>query len=162
MVLNGIAEVLHELPLNPPLPPPKTSLHFQTVKESTGVTTTQVPLQDKVKIELQVSAEVRANPLFALFQQRKEYHAFACDHARHIFDRKTSFKEKVALHKAISAGTCIPDETQCIPHITREGSPQNHFYDDKHKVHVCLPTKTGSTNWLKLSLVMYEGKISRN
>ena len=56
-------------------------------------------------------------------------------------------------------GTSKPDEKECIPDISREGSPENHFYDDKHKFHVCLPTKTGSTNWLKmlLSLFMYDG-----
>jgi len=44
--------------------------------------------------------------------------------------------------------------------MAREGSPENHFYDDKHKFHVCLPTKTGSTNWLKtlLDLYLYDGE----
>lgn len=159
MVLNGIPETVDESPLNTTLPPPKTSIQLQTVKESTGVTTTQIPVHDKVKIKLQVSAEVRANPLFDVFQQRKKYHAFACQHARLIFDRKTSFEDKLELHNAISKGTSLPDEKECIPDISREGSPENHFYDDKHKFHVCLPTKTGSTNWLKmlLSLFMYDG-----
>ena len=66
-------------------------------------------------------------------------------------------------------GKNLQDEKECIPVAAREGSPENHFYDDKSKFHVCLPTKTGSTNWLKmlLSLFLYNGdkdpeKISAN
>ena len=40
--------------------------------------------------------------------------------------------------------------------LAREGFPENHFYDDKHKYHVCLPTKTGSTNWLRMLFSLYK------
>ena len=46
--------------------------------------------------------------------------------------------------------------------MAREGSPENHFYDDKHKFHVCLPTKTGSTNWLKTLVTLYSYDGDKN
>ena len=59
-------------------------------------------------------------------------------------------------------GRATKDENLCVPVLPKEGSSENHFYDDKHKFHVCLPTKTGSTNWLKalLSLYAYNGLMN--
>ena len=70
-----------------------------------------------------------------------------------------AIKERKALQNRIQDGAEVPDEKECLPAMSREGSPENHFYDDKHKFHVCLPTKTGSTNWLKMlySLFQFEG-----
>ena len=40
-------------------------------------------------------------------------------------------------------------EKPCIPALPNRGSKLGHFYNDTFKFSVCLPTKTGSTNWLK-------------
>ena len=83
-------------------------------------------------------------------------------HDRAIMNRGLTFQQARELQKAIISGKSIPDAEPCTPVISREGSPDNHFFDDKSKFHVCLPTKTGSTNWLKMlwSLYKFDGMIA--
>ena len=59
-------------------------------------------------------------------------------------------------------GLSIPDERACIPQLKRVGNTESHFYSDKHKFHVCLPTKTGSTNWLKMLHSLNFNRTSSN
>ena len=54
-------------------------------------------------------------------------------------------------------------EKPCIPALPNRGSKLGHFYNDTFKFSVCLPTKTGSTNWLKalVALVKVSYKLNR-
>ena len=46
----------------------------------------------------------------------------------------------------------------CIPALPNRGSKLGHFYNDTKKFSVCLPTKTGSTNWLKALVGLVKDK----
>lgn len=35
----------------------------------------------------------------------------------------------------------------CVPRLADKTQKQEHFYNDTFKFSVCLPTKTGCTNW---------------
>lgn len=37
-----------------------------------------------------------------------------------------------------------------MPDLPLNGHPNAHYYDDVEKFAVCLPTKTGSTSWMKV------------
>lgn len=112
-------------------------------------------------IKYPISDELKKDPDFATFQKRSKFLNNACRSIRSIFDTKQSFKAKKHLHELIKNGQNADDEKKCLPVLAREGSPENHFYTDKEKIHVCLPTKTGSTNWLKMLFSLYtsDGKI---
>ena len=47
----------------------------------------------------------------------------------------------------------------CSPLLHRIGFSKSQFYSEKDKILFCLPTKTGSTNWLRLlnSIVVFNG-----
>jgi len=80
----------------------------------------------------------------SILKRRKEYLSNACRHARAVFAGFETFDEFLNFQKQIEKGISIPDRAPCTPIMSREGSPDNHFYDDQKKFHVCLPTKTGS------------------
>ena len=44
---------------------------------------------------------------------------------------------------------------ECIHTLPLNGPPESHFYDDKSKFNICVPTKTGSTSWLKLFYALF-------
>ena len=70
-----------------------------------------------------------------------------------------SHQERLALqselinHSAKSSGECNPQ----FPFKSIA-----HYYDDDKKFAVCLPTKTGSRNWLKVlsAQVKFDGKVN--
>jgi len=71
---------------------------------TTGYTTLPIAPEDRSRIKLRLPPEVKSDPLFPVFQTRKTFSSFACQHAREIFNRKTSFTDKLRLQKAIQAG----------------------------------------------------------
>lgn len=57
------------------------------------------------------------------------------------------------LQKEISSLSFKRTGSQCAPifnPIGHEADKVRHFINDTIKVHMCLPTKTGSSNWLSL------------
>ena len=58
-------------------------------------------------------------------------------------------QERLQLQQDIAAMRQPNDITDCIPALPNKGAKLEHFYNDTYKFSVCLPTKTGSTNWLK-------------
>ena len=57
--------------------------------------------------------------------------------------------QRVALQQAISNTERKLDveSKYCIPRLADKTQKQEHFYNDTFKFAVCLPTKTGCTNW---------------
>ena len=57
--------------------------------------------------------------------------------------------QRVALQQAISNTERKLDveSKYCVPRLADKTQKQEHFYNDTFKFAVCLPTKTGCTNW---------------
>ena len=53
------------------------------------------------------------------------------------------------MQASISTYSFNSSATNCIPDLPVIANANAHYYDDVEKFAVCLPTKTGSTNWLK-------------
>jgi len=68
--------------------------------------------------------------------------------------------ERHQLQKNIASMEPPTQVTSCIPALPNKGAKLEHFYNDTYKFSVCLPTKTGSTNWLKaLVSLIREGTV---
>ena len=53
------------------------------------------------------------------------------------------------MQASISTYSFNSSATNCIPDLPVIANANAHYYDDVENFAVCLPTKTGSTNWLK-------------
>ena len=92
-----------------------------------------------------------ADEIAKRFSDRRQLVVFACQHARKIFvdSLEYSHEARVELQRSISAYSphLLPDD--CIPDLPLHGAGQAHYYDDNEKFAICLPSKTGSTSWMK-------------
>ena len=63
--------------------------------------------------------------------------------------KKMNHGQRVALQQAISNTDRKLDveAKYCVPRLADKTQKQEHFYNDTFKFSVCLPTKTGCTNW---------------
>ena len=74
----------------------------------------------------------------------------ACSVARKVLGaKKMNHGQRVALQQAISKTDRKLDveSKYCVPRLADKTQKQEHFYNDTFKFSVCLPTKTGCTNW---------------
>jgi len=63
-----------------------------------------------------------------------------------IFSKKLSFKNLVNLQKQV-IGKGKKDEKACTPILPIKLAKNEQFYNDEYKFSMCLPPKTGCTNW---------------
>ena len=89
------AEVLEQLEVEP------TVENVPTVPPTVSPETTEpmiipaYPLTDKSKIEYEVSDKIKDMALFKVFERRKGFHAYACQHARKVFQMNMTYEESV-------------------------------------------------------------------
>ena len=70
--------------------------------------------------------------------------------ARKVLGAKDmNHEQRVAFQEAIlNLDKPVDVESKyCVPRLADKTQKQEHFYNDTFKFSVCLPTKTGCTNW---------------
>ena len=88
--------------------------------------------------------------IFETFQQRKQVLDRACSIARriHVDSRAYTFQERKKLQSNVNAiDSELQESNACVPRLADKTQKQEHFFNDTFKFSVCLPTKTGCTNW---------------
>ena len=58
-------------------------------------------------------------------------------------------QERVGLQEQILQYSTTLSDDDCVPRLPLNGARNSHYYDDSEKFAICLPTKTGSTSWMK-------------
>lgn len=100
-------------------------------------------------IKFAVPDELKKTKIFENFQKRKRILDRSCTVARRILNsREQTHSERLNFQKQIlDFDVQLPDETLCVPRLADKSQKQEHFFNDTFKFSVCLPTKTGCTNW---------------
>ncbi|CBY18568.1 unnamed protein product [Oikopleura dioica] len=112
-------------------------------------------------IQFPVNDTIKDNPTFQTFQKRKEHLNFVCQRIRQVIDlnqeNADNFDELDRFQKELKSSTA--DENVCKPITHPAGLLDNLFKSEEYKIRTCLPTKTGSTSWLRtlISLETYHG-----
>ena len=108
------------------------------------------PVYEEGLISYPLSSDLRNTATFERFQKRKKILDRACSVAREVLGAKEiSHDQRVALQHVISntEEKLTVESKYCIPRLADKLQKQEHFYNDTFKFAVCLPTKTGCTNW---------------
>jgi len=119
-------------------------------------------VKDHGVIKYKLPSELKNTEIFETFQQRKRVLDRACTISRQILNsREWSHQERSKLQKTVMAvEETLPTSKLCVPRLADKTQKQEHFYNDTFKFSVCLPTKTGCTNWQRglVSLVKMGAK----
>lgn len=106
-----------------------------------------IPNLHVIKWNMSHVSELRDTMEFKRFQERKRILERSCTMARQlIFSKKLSFKNLVNLQKQV-IGKGKKDEKACTPILPIKLAKNEQFYNDEYKFSMCLPPKTGCTNW---------------
>lgn len=111
----------------------------------TGMETTsgiQYPLGEKIK----------NTKMYKTFNDRNHFLKRSCKFSKSIYSESPQWTHAQRLqfqHQLIDPNHCMTEESECIPALPKLGGKLEHFYNDTFKFSVCLPTKTGSSNWLR-------------
>lgn len=98
-------------------------------------------------IKLPLAAKLKKTLEFKRFQERKLVLENACSMARRlIFTKNSTFDELKKLQQATLTGQ-MNDDKSCTPVLPIKSAKNENFYSDKFKYSMCLPPKTGCTNW---------------
>jgi len=120
-------------------------------------------VSDKGVIAYKLSDELKNTETFDRFQKRKLILDRACSVSRKVLSSKNmNHEQRVTLQHAINnVDQKLDVESRyCVPRLADKTQKQEHFFNDTFKFSVCLPTKTGCTNWQRglVSLVKLGAK----
>lgn len=140
--------------------PGRKPLQANTTVHPTVYVNEKRPNQKPSIISYPVNDEIREHPIFKTFEKRKERVEFVCDRMRQITKLEPNYTTRIQFQRDILLS--LPDNEECKPIIHPAGLIDNLFMTEEYKIRTCLPTKTGSTSWLRtlLSLQKYHGKKS--
>lgn len=111
-------------------------------------------------IKFPVPEFLKKTQTFDDLQKRKQFLNNACLYASRVYEKSKTLNHegRIKLQKEIQELHESKGEKPCIPALPNRGSKLGHFYNDTFKFSVCLPTKTGSTNWLKALVALVKDK----
>lgn len=106
-------------------------------------------VEDHGAIKYRLPKDLKNTEIFETFQKRKMILDRACSISRTVINSKEKdHKERYETQKTIlDVSKKLPDSALCVPRLADKTQKQEHFYNDTFKFAVCLPTKTGCTNW---------------
>ena len=105
-------------------------------------------------IQYPMSEQLKNTKMYKIFTERREFLKKSCQYAQSIHLESPQWTHTQRLnfqHQLLDPTHCMAEEPACIPALPKTGGKLEHFYNDLpvFKFAVCLPTKTGSTNWLR-------------
>ena len=96
---------------------------------------------------------MKSTKMYKTFQDRNLFLKRACKYSKSIYSQSPSWNHTQRVEfqkKLLDKNSCMVEEEECIPSLPKLGGNKlEHFYNDTFKFSVCLPTKTGSSNWLR-------------
>jgi len=90
--------------------------------------------------------------MYKTFQDRNIFLKRACKYSQNIYSESPRWNHTQRLNfqkNLMNRNHCGAEVADCIPSLPKFGGKLEHFYNDTFKFSVCLPTKTGSSNWLR-------------
>ena len=102
--------------------------------------------------KMRLSKNLTSQKIYKTFHDRNIFLKRACKYSQSIYVESPSWNHTQRLNfqkKLMDRNHCMTEVEDCIPSLPKFGGIMEHFYNDTFKFSVCLPTKTGSSNWLR-------------
>lgn len=119
-------------------------------------------VKDHGVIKYPLPKELKNTQVFETFQRRKQVLDRACSVSRKVLSsRDWTHEDRLQLQTTVlKVDEKLPSAKLCVPRLADKTQKQEHFYNDTFKFSICLPTKTGCTNWQRglVSLVKLGAK----